>query len=352
VAPPRPALSPPGTATAPPAGGPPVFTDLVEDFLDSLRAAKRSDHTISGYRNDLYGVAGRIAAATAPAGLDRAALLAGLTLGDLDHRALRRGFGSWAGDHAAGSIVRAWTVWNRFFTHLVDDEVAPRNPMKSVPKPKLPREAPRSIRHESPAELLLATAAVPDPRAKLSKRWPERDVALVATFCVTGIRLSEAVSLNLDSITGPAGARRLQLTGKGRKDRAVPVQPGLESVLDRYQATRVERHGPEAVEDPASPLLVHYDGSRLTPARIQYVVEQLYKRAGIRSAVPAGALVHALRHSFASLAVECGSDVVELRDLLGHASLATTSRYLDANASRLREAVAAHPSQRAVDSLR
>jgi site-specific recombinase XerD len=224
--------------------------------------------------------------------------------------------------------------------------------MKSVPKPKLPREAPRSIRHESPAELLLATAAVPDPRAKLSKRWPERDVALVATFCVTGIRLSEAVSLNLDSITGPAGARRLQLTGKGRKDRAVPVQPGLESVLDRYLATRVERHGPEAVEDPASPLLVHYDGGRLTPARIQYVVEQLYKRAGIRSAVPAGALVHALRHSFASLAVEYGSDVVELRDLLGHASLATTSRYLDANASRLREAVAAHPSQRAVDSLR
>jgi site-specific recombinase XerD len=224
--------------------------------------------------------------------------------------------------------------------------------MKAVPKPKLPREAPRSIRHESPAQLLLATAASVDPRAKATKRWPERDVALVATFCVTGIRLAEAVSLNLDSITGPAGARRLQVTGKGRKDRAVPVQQGLESVLDRYLATRVERHGPEAVEDPSFPLLVHYDGSRLTPARIQYVIEQLYKRAGIRQAVPAGALVHALRHSFASLAVEYGADVVELRDLLGHASLATTSRYLDANASRLREAVAAHPSQRAVDSLR
>jgi site-specific recombinase XerD len=332
--------------------GDPSFPELVDDFLDSLRAAKRSAHTLDGYRNDLYGVAGRIAAPRAGNPADRERLVAALTIDDLDHRALRRGFGSWAGDHAAGSIVRAWTVWNRFFTHLVDDDRAPRNPMRSVPKPKLPRTAPRSIRHESPAELLLATAGQVDPRSKLTKRWPERDVALVAVFCVTGIRLSEAVSLNLDSITGPPGARRLQLTGKGGKDRAVPVQPGLESVLDRYLATRVERHGPDGLEDPTAPLLVHYDGSRLTPPRIQYVVEQLYKRAGIRQAVPAGALVHALRHSFASLAVEYGADVVELRDLLGHASLATTSRYLDANAHRLREAVAGHPSQRAVNALR
>ncbi len=329
-----------------------AFPDLVDDFLDSLRAAKRSTHTLSGYRNDLYGVAARIVGGSAATAEARSRLVAGLTVADLDQRAMRRGFGSWADDHAAGSLVRAWTVWNRFFTHLVDDEVVTRNPMKSVPKPKLPREAPRSIRHENPAALLLATAAMPDPRSKLTKRWPERDVALVATFCVTGLRLAEVVSLNLDSITGPPGARRLQVTGKGRKDRAVPVQPGLESVLDRYLVTRVERHGPDPVDDHSSPLLVHYDGSRLTPPRIQYVIEQLYKRAGIRSAVPSGALVHALRHSFASLAVEYGADVVELRDLLGHASLATTSRYLDANASRLREAVAGHPSQRAVDSLR
>jgi site-specific recombinase XerD len=67
---------------------------------------------------------------------------------------------------------------------------------------------------------------------------------------------------------------------------------------------------------------------------------------------PAGALVHALRHSFASLAIEYGTDVAELRELLGHASLATTSRYLDATTSRLRDAVAAHPSQRALDHHR
>jgi site-specific recombinase XerD len=340
-----------------PAAGQPLFPDLVDDFLDGLRAAKRSEHTLSGYSSDLFGVAGRIVATNArgtrsAAGDEDDQLVARLTVDDLDPRALRRGFGSWASDHAEGSLVRAWTVWNRFFDHLVDDALLTRNPMKSVPKPKLPKTAPRSIRHDDPAALLMLTAATVDPRAKLTKRWPERDVALVALFCVTGIRLSEAVSLNLDSITGPPGARRLQVTGKGKKDRAIPLQPGLESILDRYLETRGERLGSEALDDSAGALLVHYDGSRLTPAWIQYVIEQIYKRAGIRAAVPAGALVHALRHSFASLAVEYGADVVELRDLLGHSSLATTSRYLDATANRLREAVAGHPSQRAVDAFR
>ena len=223
--------------------------------------------------------------------------------------------------------------------------------MSAVPKPKLPQTAPRSIRHENPAELLLSTAATSDAGAKASKRWPERDVALVATFCVTGIRLAEAIGLNLDSITGPPGARRLQVTGKGNKDRAIPIEPALEALLDRYLESRIERHSAESLENPAAPLFVHYDGTRLTRGRIQYQIERVYKRAGLRAAVPKGALVHALRHTFASQAIEYGTDVVELRDILGHASLATTSRYLDANAQRLRQAIKAHPAQRALRQI-
>jgi site-specific recombinase XerD len=220
--------------------------------------------------------------------------------------------------------------------------------MRAVPKPKLPQSAPRSIRHENPAEMLLRTAANPDPNAKASKRWPERDLALVATFCVTGIRLAEAIGVSLDSITGPTGARRLQVTGKGNKDRAIPIEPALEALVHGYLESRLKRHGDDALEDRAAPLFVHYDGTRLTRGRIQYLVQRIYERAGLRAAVPKGALVHALRHTFASQAIEYGTDVVELRDILGHASLATTSRYLDASAHRLREAVAAHPAQRAL----
>lgn len=307
-----------------------------------------------GYRSDLLGIGALIAEALhgehATVNGEHATVKQ-LTVGELDGRAMRRGFAAWAVDHAAGSMVRAWGTWNRFFGYLVDDEALERNPMKAVPKPKLPKTAPRSIRAEDLAATLLRSAATPNPRAKPSKRWPERDVALIALYCVTGIRLAEGIALNINSITGPLGARRLQVTGKGKRDRSIPIQPALEALIDDYQRTRRERHGDDALEDPHGPLLVHYDATRLTAGRVQYVVEQIYTRAGLRSAVPAGALVHALRHSFASIAVEYGTDVVELRDLLGHASLATTSRYLDAHAGRLREAVAAHPSQRALDRL-
>ena len=325
-----------------------LLVDRIEDFLAGLQAAKRSAHTIGAYRDDLMGVAARIAVQLHGPG----ASVQHLKVGQLVARAMRLAFAAWASDHAAASMVRAWGTFNRFFGYLIDDEVLDRNPMKAVPKPKLAATAPRAIRQENVAETLLAAAATPDPQAKLSKRWPERDVAMVALYCVTGIRLSEGIALRLDSITGPSGARRLQVTGKGKKERMIPLQPGLEAVLERYLDSRQERHGEDALKDPSAALLVHYDDSPLTRGRVQYVIEQLYRRAGLTAAVPAGALVHALRHSFASLAIEYGTDVAELRELLGHASLATTSRYLDANTSRLRQAVAAHPSQRALDQHR
>lgn len=324
------------------------FLSLVEDYLAGLGAAKRSEHTIGAYRADLVGVAGRIAARLH--GTDATA--AKLTLDELDKRTMTKGFASWASDRAEASVLRAWGVWHRFFEDLVDDEILDRNPMRGVPKPKLPQTRPRSIRHPNPAELLLAIAASEDLTAKPAKRWPQRDVAIVATFCVTGVRLAELIGLNLDSIMGPAGERRIQVTGKGKKDRSIPIEHGMESVIDRYLASRADRHGEDALEDPSSPLFVNYAGTRMTRGQVQYLIEKIYTRAGLRGAIPDGALVHALRHTFASLLLENGADVAEVRDLLGHASLATTSRYLDANATRLRQAVAAHPSQRAVAGLR
>ena len=89
-------------------------------------------------------------------------------------------------------------------------------------------------------------------------------------------------------------------------------------------------------------------GRRLSVDQVRYLVERLYVRAGIRAQVPAGALVHALRHTFATAALEAGADVVELQELLGHASLETTRRYLSATAQGLRHVIQAHPSQAAL----
>jgi integrase/recombinase XerD len=170
----------------------------------------------------------------------------------------------------------------------------------------------------------------------------------MATFCVTGIREAEAVGLNLGSLDGDAGARRVEVVGKGGKARPVPIDPVLETVLDRYLAEREQRFGHKGLDHPLTPLFVDVRGKRLTVDQVYYLVERIYVRAGIRAHVPAGALVHALRHTFATSALEAGADVVELQELLGHASLETTRRYLSATAQGLRHVIRAHPSQAAL----
>ncbi len=106
--------------------------------------------------------------------------------------------------------------------------------------------------------------------------------------------------------------------------------------------TRFERHD---LDQPATPLFVDVRGRRLSVDQVKYLIERLYVRAGLRARVPPGALVHALRHTFATSALQAGADVVELQTLLGHASLDTTRRYLDATAEGLRDVVRGHPGQ-------
>jgi site-specific recombinase XerD len=103
---------------------------------------------------------------------------------------------------------------------------------------------------------------------------------------------------------------------------------------------RFEHHD---LDQPAIPLFVDVRGRRLSVHQVEYLIERLYVRAGLRARVPAGALVHALRHTFATSALEAGADVVELQTLLVHASLDTTWRYLDVTADGLREVVRGHP---------
>jgi integrase len=120
----------------------------------------------------------------------------------------------------------------------------------------------------------------------------------VATFCVTGIREGEAVALTMASLEGTPGARRLQVAGKAGKTRAIPIEGGLEEVLEAYVTTGQARFEHHDLDHPATPLFVNVRGRGLSVHQVKYLIERLYVRAGLRARVPAGALVHALRHTF------------------------------------------------------
>lgn len=310
------------------------FSELVDGWLFNLGATKPASNTIDAYRRDLLGVARRISAS------DEVAVL---PLPHLTKSALREAFASWASDHAGASVLRAHSAWTSFFNFLVAEDLLEGNPMAAVAKPKRRDGSPRAIRDPDAPARLLAVAATRDPRAR--DPWPRRDLALVAVFCVTGIREGEAVALGMASMEGPAGARHLAVVGKGNKARSIPVDAALETVLDAYLADRAIRFPRHDLDHPATPLFVDVGGQRLRAHQMKYLIERLYVRAGLRARVPAGAMVHALRHTFATSALQAGADVVELQTLLGHESLETTRRYLDASAEGLREVIRGHPGQ-------
>jgi site-specific recombinase XerD len=313
------------------------LTEAVDAWITDLGAAKPSPNTIAAYRRDVAGISGRLRELE---GIDE------LHIDQLERTVLRAAFASWAGDHAASSVRRAHSAWSSLFDFLVAEGLLEGNPMSAIPKPKTPVTLPRSIRARDAVARMLDTAGEVDPRGR--DPWPGRDLAVIATFCVTGIREAEAVGLNLGSLDGEPGARRIEVVGKGGKARPVPIDPVLETVLDRYLAEREDRFGRKGLDHPLTPLFVDVKGKRLSVDQVYYLVERIYVRAGIRAHVPAGALVHALRHTFATSALEAGADVVELQELLGHASLETTRRYLSATAQGLRHVIRAHPSQAAL----
>ena len=317
-----------------------AVADAVEAWLVHMGAAKPSPATLSAYRRDVEGVAGRLAI------LEDIGEYPDLRLTHLERSALRSAFSSWASDHAAASVRRAHSAWSSFFDFLVAEGVLEGNPMAAIPKPKTPSSLPRSIRAAGAVSRIIRTAAERDTRAR--NPWPARDLAVIATFCLTGIREAEASGLNMGSLTGDHGNRRMEVKGKGGKSRPIPVTATLDKVLDDYLRERAALFPKEDLDHPSTPLFVDVRGRRLSVDQIRYLVEKIYVRAGIRAQVPAGALVHALRHTFATEALEAGADVVELQELLGHASLETTRRYLSATAQGLRHVIQSHPAQEAL----
>jgi len=314
--------------------------DAVHAWLVNLGATKPSPATLAAYRRDLTGISDRLAEFEE---LDI------VTLADLSRPALRAAFASWASDHAAASVRRAHSAWSSFFDFLVAEGLIEGNPMAAVAKPKVPPVLPRTIRARDGIPRLLGVAGEIDPRAR--HPWPARDLAVVATFSVTGIREAEAVGLSTGSLAGEPGARRLEVVGKGNKARPIPIGVALDQLITEYQDERARRFRDHDLGHPATPLFVDVRGERLSVHQVRYLVERLYIRAGLRAQVPAGALVHALRHTFATSALEAGADVVELQELLGHASLETTRRYLSATGQALRHVIDAHPGQQALRSV-
>ena len=290
-----------------------------------LRHERRaSPHTVAAYDRDLAAflrfLTEHLGGAPSLAKLGR--------LGRADFRgwlARRAGAGL-----SAASTARALSVVRGFFRYLARHRGLGNAALAAVATPRLPRPVPKAL---SAAEAADALDAVGD----LAERpWiAKRDRALLTLLYGCGLRIGEALALN--RADAPRAGASLVVTGKGNKQRAVPVLPVVAAAIDDYLAVCPFGGGPEA------PLFVGARGARLGPRRVQGRLQDLRALIGL----PALATPHALRHSFATHLLAGGGDLRAIQELLGHASLSTTQRYTEVDsAALLRVYEAAHPRAR------
>jgi integrase/recombinase XerC len=201
--------------------------------------------------------------------------------------------------------------------------------LTAVRAPKLGRTLPRPLPVAAAKRVATTELSGDDAQAP----WiTARDAAVLALLYGSGLRISEALSLRRADIASERDA--ITVTGKGRKQRMVPVLPQVHKLIADYVAIC-----PYAL--PADgPLFVGAKGGPLAARLIQLAMARLRGALGLADT----ATPHALRHSFATHLLARGGDLRAIQELLGHASLATTQIYTEVDAERLIEAYrSAHP---------
>jgi len=219
------------------------------------------------------------------------------------------------------TICRRFNAIRSFWNYLVDSEYTERNPCRRVSTPKKEQCLPVYL---SPEEVrLLLAAAEHNHYAELAFR----DRAILATFVYTGIRRGELLSLNLDDVNLQ---ERLLIVrkGKGMKERAIPIVDPLAEALSDYLEVR-----PRARHDR---LFSTRDKRPLGRTGLTALFRKALKNSGIERK---GVTIHKLRHTFATMLLQAGCDLITIQKLLGHNSLETTSMYLHADLRSLRGAV-------------
>jgi integrase/recombinase XerD len=298
-------------------------------------------HTLQAYRRDLLryqamlGRRGRtlIGEVTTE---DVAAFVAGLREGDGDHLPL-----------AASSAGRAVVAVRGLHAFALAEGLADRDPASAVHPPASPRKLPRAIGVPE-VERLIAAAAAGDGADRLR---PLRDRALLELLYGTGARISEAVGLDVDDLgftavqpgrppDRQAPPATVRLSGKGGRDRLVPVGRYAREALEAYLVRGRPALAAASRRVSASPaVFLNARGGRLTRQGAWAVLKAAAARAGLGGVSP-----HTLRHSYATHLLDGGADVRVVQELLGHASVTTTQIYTMVTVDKLREVYsAAHP---------
>jgi integrase/recombinase XerD len=223
------------------------------------------------------------------------------------------------------SAARYTSSLKRFYRYLLRESLIAADPTLNLDSPKLPRSLPKSLT-EADVERLLDSANADTPLSL-------RDRAMLETLYATGLRVSELVGLKLTALNISDGV--LRVTGKGNKDRLVPLGEEAVEWLRRYLAdarpSLMEKNLSDAV-------FVTARGDSMTRQAFWYLIKRRARSAGIERPLSP----HTLRHAFATHLLNHGADLRVVQMLLGHSDISTTQIYTHVARERLKQLHAQH----------
>jgi site-specific recombinase XerD len=231
---------------------------------------------------------------------------------------------------SAATVKRSLSVLRRYFAWAVREGRCRTDPTVGVTSPAGPSRLPRVLQADE-VDQLVARRTAADPF------WEARDLTIVELLYGSGLRVAELCGIDRRDVDVAGG--RVVVTGKGDKQRVVPLSAPALELLQRWLALRDDRplepaRSPENTAERAdhsgiSPaaVFVNRRGRRMTPRDVRRAIDA-------RSATPTHP--HALRHTFATHLLDGGADLRVVQELLGHADVATTQRYTHVSPQRLR----------------
>ena len=303
-------------------------SNLIYQYIHYLSSEKNaSPHTCRCYQRDLEEFSNFLKGSVigfSPTG--------DIEMGKVDRLDIRRYLSFLHRRNKKSSIARKISTLRSFFKYLVREQLVSSNPAKSISTPKVERPLPATLTVDEAFRLMESPKDSPK-KSSLSKAGSKglRDRAILELLYSSGIRVGELVGLNSSHLDLDLGI--VKVMGKGRKERIVPIGTKAMEALKAHLERREDLGGEE-------PLFVNTRGGRLTARSVGRLIKKYTKRSGIvRKISP-----HSLRHTFATHLLDAGADIREIQEMLGHASLSTTQRYIHLSAGKLMEVYdKAHP---------
>ncbi|MGB1800771.1 MAG: site-specific tyrosine recombinase XerD [Gammaproteobacteria bacterium] len=285
---------------------------VVDAFLDALWMERGlSDNTLSAYRSDLYKFASWLHSRKVDV-INAAATDVLAYLASVENASTR-------------TVARRLSSLRRLYEYLLRENRIKQNPVSNIDAPRLGRSLPKSLTEDEVEALLNA----PDVEEVLGIR----DKCMLEVLYATGLRVSELVGLTVQQINLRQGV--IRVTGKGNKERLVPLGEEATQWLEQYIASSRNDILNNTMSDALFP-------SKRARAMTRQTFWHMIKRYAVIAGINKDLSPHVLRHAFATHLINHGADLRVVQMLLGHSDISTTQIYTHVARERLKDLHSEH----------